>query len=101
MGGHSGRVGALAWNGAMLSTGGHDRIIAQRDVRLRDQYTSLLRGHSQQVCGLRWSYDENQLASGGNDDKVYIWSLRSSKPLLRFTRHTAAVRALAWSPHQR
>ena len=31
--GHSARVGALAWNGDMLSSGSRDRMILQRDVR--------------------------------------------------------------------
>lgn len=31
--GHSARVGALAWNGDMLSSGSRDRLILQRDIR--------------------------------------------------------------------
>jgi cell division cycle 20-like protein 1 (cofactor of APC complex) len=31
--GHSARVGALAWNGDMLSSGSRDRLIFQRDIR--------------------------------------------------------------------
>lgn len=31
--GHSARVGALAWNGEVLSSGSRDRLILQRDVR--------------------------------------------------------------------
>lgn len=29
--GHSARVGALAWNGEVLSSGSRDRVILQRD----------------------------------------------------------------------
>ncbi len=32
-------------------------------------------GHKQEVCGLKWSFDDMQLASGGNDNKLMIWSL--------------------------
>lgn len=36
-------------------------------------------GHTQEVCGLRWSCDHQLLASGGNDNKVSIalisWNL--------------------------
>jgi cell division cycle 20-like protein 1, cofactor of APC complex len=32
--GHSARVGALAWNGEVLSSGSRDRVILQRDVRV-------------------------------------------------------------------
>lgn len=31
--GHSARVGALAWNGDVLSSGSRDRLILQRDTR--------------------------------------------------------------------
>jgi len=51
-------------------------------------------------CGLKWSFDGQQLASGGNDNKLYVWSPHSTTPLLRFNEHTAAVKAISWSPHQ-
>jgi cell division cycle 20-like protein 1 (cofactor of APC complex) len=57
-------------------------------------------GHKQEVCGLKWSFDDQQLASGGNDNKLLLWNVSSSTPMLRFTDHTAAVKAIAWSPHQ-
>lgn len=49
--GHSARVGALAWNGDMLSSGSRDRMILQRDVRVPGQPTSerKLAGHRQEV----------------------------------------------------
>jgi cell division cycle 20-like protein 1 (cofactor of APC complex) len=55
-----------------------------------------------QVCGLRWNPEENQLASGGNDNKLLIWDIGASdtRPLFTFREHTAAVKAIAWSPHQ-
>ena len=57
-----------------------------------------------QVCGLQWSPDYSSLASGGNDNKVLVWSYNatggSSKPVSSYAEHTAAVKALAWSPHQ-
>ena len=52
----------------------------------------------QEVCGLRWSHDNQLLASGGNDNKVFIWSSSSSQPVHKFSDHVAAVKALAWSP---
>jgi WD40 repeat protein len=32
-----------------------------------------LHAHKQEVCGLRWSFDEKMLASGGNDNKLFVW----------------------------
>ena len=100
MTGHQARVGTLCWSGHTLSSGSRDRHILQRDVRSPDQWTSKLSGHKQEVCGLKWSADGQQLASGGNDNKLYIWSAHSTAPLLRFSEHTAAVKAISWSPHQ-
>lgn len=52
------------------------------------------------MCGLKWSFDDQQLASGGNDNKLMIWNLHSNKPVVKFHEHTAAVKAIGWSPHQ-
>jgi len=30
--------------------------------------------HKQEVCGLKWSFDDKYLASGGNDNKLCVWS---------------------------
>lgn len=40
------------------------------------------------------------VASGGNDNIVSVWDLRGGKNLHKFNEHTAAVKALAWNPHQ-
>ena len=62
-----------------------------------------LGAHRQEVCGLKWSPDEKMLASGGNDNKLFVWSVNQAdpaSPMCRFTDHVAAVKAVAWSPHQ-
>lgn len=98
--GHSARVGALAWNGDVLSSGSRDRMILQRDVRTPTivQERRLV-GHRQEVCGLKWSPDNQYLASGGNDNRLYVWNMHSLSPLQTYTEHLAAVKAIAWSPH--
>lgn len=100
MTGHTARVGSLAWNDHILSSGSRDRLIYHRDVRAEEHYTVKLSGHKQEVCGLRWNTEDNQLASGGNDNKLIVWDKMSDIPLYRFHEHTAAVKAIAWSPHQ-
>ncbi len=100
MRGHSARVGTLAWNNSVLASGSRDRLIYLRDVRAKEPMVGKLAGHKQEVCGLKWSFDEGQLASGGNDNKLFIWSVSSVTPVARFSEHTAAVKAIAWSPHQ-
>lgn len=100
MEGHKARVGTLAWSSYMLSTGSRDRCILQRDVRAPDHYTHKLTGHKSEVCGLKWSPDDRQLASGGNDNQLMIWSVHNNNSQHTFKEHTAAVKAISWSPHQ-
>lgn len=98
---HEGRVGALAWNSSILSTGSRDKSIIMNDIKVKNHAIANLKGHKQEICGLKWSHDEQQLASGGNDNKLLIWNGKNyERPSARFTEHTAAVKALAWSPHQ-
>ncbi|KAF2306642.1 hypothetical protein GH714_020011 [Hevea brasiliensis] len=105
-GGHISRVGSLAWNNHILTTGGMDGQIINNDVRIRSHIVETYRGHQQEVCGLKWSASGQQLASGGNDNLVHIWdrSLASSNSatqwLHRLEDHTSAVKALAWCPFQ-
>lgn len=98
--GHTGRVSAVAWNKHLLSTGAHDGQIHTNDVRVAKHLISKQIAHTGQVCGLQWSYDGRQLASGSNDNHVHIWEgSMASAPLYTFT-HNAAVKALAWCPWQ-
>lgn len=99
--GHDGRIGCIAWNTSFMSSGSRDKSILHRDMRAKDDFFARLDGHKQEVCGLKWSPDEQQLASGGNDNKLMIWNKTNpTKPLVKFTDHVAAVKAIAWSPHQ-
>ncbi|KAE8876116.1 Protein FIZZY-RELATED 2 [Phytophthora fragariae] len=109
MTGHLARVGTLGWNGQSLASGSRDRTILVRDLRTQEPFQNKLAGHKQEVCGLKWSFDGRQLASGGNDNKLLIWNVQSmssglrsdaTMPLARFNEHSAAVKAIAWSPHQ-
>jgi cell division cycle 20-like protein 1 (cofactor of APC complex) len=114
--GHTQRVGSMAWAGHLLATSGRDKSVLLRDMRAPEDSCATLRGHTQEVCGLQWSLDWSLLCSGGNDNKVFVWSAAklsdrsltssvataptSHAALYRFSGHTAAVKALAWSPHQ-
>lgn len=72
MEGHRLRVGALAWSSSVLSSGSRDKSILQRDIRTQEDHVSKLKGHKSEICGLKWSSDNRELASGGNDNKVNI-----------------------------
>ncbi|CAF1258076.1 unnamed protein product [Adineta ricciae] len=96
---HTARVGALAWNDMCIYSGSRDRFILQNDTRSNKQERKLA-GHRQEVCGLKWSPDRQLLASGGNDNRLLVWNQSCSNPIQVYTDHTAAVKAIAWSPHQ-
>ena len=101
--GHAYRVGVVSWNKNIISSGSKDYSIITRDIRCKDNEENIIRkfyGHQQEVCGLKWSFDGSQLASGGNDNNLMVWSLHSNKPLMCNNDHIAAVKAIAWSPHQ-
>lgn len=102
IGGHRDRVCVLASCARLLSSGGGDGFVLHRDVRAPANFVSRLRGHTGAVCGLKWSPNERELASGGSDSKLLVWNVSGSStaPMHRFQDHTAAVKAIAWSPHQ-
>jgi len=120
---HNARVGVFSWNGNNLcSSGSRDATICCHDVRSKSSTARLL-GHRNEVCGLAWSPDGRQLASGGNDNLLKIWDASrmstrsgaicpqagSSRGLnaqtdgarWTMTQHSAAVKALAWCPLKR
>ena len=92
MKGHAARVGALSWNGALLSSGCRDGSIFNHDVRVAKHHVGSLSAHTQEVCGLKWSPDGSQLASGGNDNIVNIWDAGKTTPKFSMTEHQAAVK---------
>ncbi|XP_011265571.1 cell division cycle protein 20 homolog [Camponotus floridanus] len=104
MNGHTSRVGSLAWNSHILTSGSRLGKIVHHDVRQRDHLISTINAHAQEVCGLKWSLDGQYLASGGNDNMLHIWQSitgrNSSQPIYSFNQHQAAVKALAWCPWQ-
>jgi cell division cycle 20, cofactor of APC complex len=105
MDGHGDRVSSLAWNQHILSSGSRDTNIVNHDVRVARHNIATMSAHGQEVCGLAWSNDGEVLASGGNDNLLCLWdastSLSRPEPRFKMTDHQAAVKALAWSPHER
>ena len=100
MTGHLSRVASLAWGSTtLLSSGSRDSMIINHDTRAENHRVATLEGHQQEVCGLQWSPQGGQLASGGNDNLLNLWEARISRtPRLSIERHCAAVKALAWCP---
>ncbi|XP_027367905.1 cell division cycle 20.5, cofactor of APC complex-like [Abrus precatorius] len=100
--GHDQRIATIAWNGHILTSGSHDKYIINHDVRARRNAVCQVKAHRAEVCGLKWSRRGNILASGGNENHIYVWDLAkmsSSNFLHCFKDHCAAVKALAWCPY--
>ena len=95
------RIDCVSWNSPnVFSTGSRDATILTYDLRAGCKPIIKFHGHNDEVCGLKWSPNGNTLASGGNDNKVFLWNLRKQEPEARIDSHKAAIKALAWSPHQ-
>ncbi|KAJ3365005.1 hypothetical protein GGF32_000663 [Allomyces javanicus] len=101
------RIGVLAWTGdAALATGARHGRVALHDLRDRSANPVVARddAHDGTVCGLQPAPpggvgDVPFLATGGNDNVVKIWDVRSGMRVARTTyTHAAAVKALAWCP---
>ena len=75
-----------------LSLSNNGTMLASADVRdicvwnIAEDYSPIIgKGrwcfHSQKINALTWSNDDTVLASGGNDDSIFFWSLK--KPIKR------------------
>lgn len=73
---------------------------------MREHNVLTTNGHTQEVCGLKWSPDGRYLASGGNDNLLNVWPVNhgtmhtQAQPLYSLSAHQAAVKAVAWCPWQ-
>lgn len=95
------RIDCIAWtHPCVFATGGKDKAILTFDTRAKPSPVAIYQGHTDEVCGLKWSPSGFMLASGGNDNRVFVWNARKQTPELIITHHHSAVKALTWSPHQ-
>ena len=117
---HEDRISCLSWNEYILSSGSRDRYIKNFDVRNRHAEISKIKKHKQEICSLKYSNEGDLLASGGNDNIVYIWDIRNLKNYFIFLNgniynnnykeikpyavnnmHQAAIKAMSWCPWKR
>lgn len=87
---HSGRVSALNWHPTeqgILSSSSKDTSIFHHDTRVQNDLFLSHNTHSQEIPGLKWSPCGTWLASGGNDNMVCLWSLKSDVPIAKINSH--------------
>ncbi|CAJ0828234.1 507_t:CDS:2 [Entrophospora sp. SA101] len=79
------KISSLSWS----EDGDHLADLGMKhDVRLARHKFAELHDNTSEVCGLKWRSDDEQLASGGNNDnKVNIWDAKSSIPKFIKTDH--------------
>ena len=71
----NGRICAISpmnLNPNIFSLGCKDLIIKTIDLRSKSNPILKYVGHSKEICGMKWSLDDKRLASGGDDNKLFI-----------------------------
>ena len=99
---HSGRVDAICWNNALFASASQDKRVILSDTRQRLATVSVIKGHSEEVCGVAWSPDGMYLSTGGLDKQLNVWDVRQNeRPVFSSSKHTSAVKAMDWSRTER
>ena len=78
-----------------MSLGSKAQRIFHFDSRAKKQVEHSPKHHNGEVCGLKWSQDGQHLVTGGNDNKVNLYSannLTMHEKQLHY--HSAAVKAI-------
>lgn len=94
---HRGRISCFSSFENNIITGSRDRKTKIIDARTKMPVLSYS-FHSQEVCGVSINIENRYLASGGNDNRIFVVDPRNiSKSLAKYEDHKAAVKALSWS----
>jgi WD40 repeat protein len=94
----AGSVLCCTWHNSTIFSGSRDGTLCIADTRsseccIKDEV------HSEEICSICFQRESDTFATSSNDTTVKIWDLRQiESPVSIYREHTAAVRALSWSP---
>lgn len=88
------RIGVLGWDKHVVASGARDGSIFSHDVRMAKSIVKELYGHTDDVCGLKYRWDGDLLATGGNDNTVNVWDSRSTEPIYQKRSHVGAIKVV-------
>lgn len=94
---HMDRIATIDWKSTLL-VGSKDTEISQIDLKNKGIVNKFI-GHNDEVCKVVWSTDEKLFASGGNDNKMCVWSVNKNMPFMKENLQ-GSVKALGWSNKQ-
>jgi U3 small nucleolar RNA-associated protein 13 len=95
------QVSASDSSGALLASGGSDRVVLVHDVDGGFATHSFKGGHEGLVTALAFQphpVTVQRLVSGGSEGAVCVWDLLTQACVAKLTEHTAAVTCLLFSP---
>ena len=87
---------AVAADGNVLATGGHDKVIRLWDAATGKE-RGVLRGHTGLALSLAFAPDGRTIASAGADRTVRVWQLPGNEQIRRFTGHMGWISSVAFS----
>lgn len=58
------------------------------------------KAHTQEICGLKLNPSSDIIATGGNDNKLVLFSLKKMSKLISWDEHQAAVKAIGFNPNE-
>lgn len=94
------QINALSWNKHVITAGSKSGIVTTMDARLPHAHAKVWSiAGNEEVCGVKWSWEGDQLAIGANDNLVRIVDQQGAITD-RLAHHRAAVKALSWCPYQ-
>jgi WD40 repeat protein len=86
------------WLESRICCGSRDAEVVLFDVRSENPIVRR-NLHNEEVCGVLFHRDGHLIATSSNDAVVKIWDIRNfPRPMRTYDGHSAAVRALCWSP---